>query len=204
MFFSLLFMFEIVKRGRRTYRHIVNCWSHCNWWQFAHWQEKGKDPQDLIFMTTHFFPFLNCRPQDSLGVTSALHFLNVLLSIFLCSEGYVKLEILVSTPEIARWLIFLKSFCAAHWIADTIPGRQCMASCFVVLKQVPDAMVYLNSIKVAEWSEMMSHLFYLITFHVSDWITILSHWYCLIYQTSNNKKYKTISGQCAGILQENG
>ena len=110
MFFSLLFMFEIVKRGLRTYRHIVNCWSHCNWWQFAHWQEKGKDPQDLIFMTSHFFPFLNCRPQDSLGVTSALHFLNVLLSIVLCSEGYVKLEILVLTPEIARWLIFLKSF----------------------------------------------------------------------------------------------
>ena len=32
--------------------------------------------------------------------------------------------------------------------ADTIPGRQSMASCFLVLKQFTDAMVYLNSIKV--------------------------------------------------------
>ena len=30
---------------------------------------------------------------------------------------------------------------------DTIPGRQCMASCFFLLKQFDDALVYLNSIK---------------------------------------------------------
>lgn len=30
---------------------------------------------------------------------------------------------------------------------DTIPGRQCMASCFFLLKQFDDVMVYLNSIK---------------------------------------------------------
>lgn len=30
---------------------------------------------------------------------------------------------------------------------DTIPGRQCMASCFFLLKQFDDVMVFLNSIK---------------------------------------------------------
>ena len=31
---------------------------------------------------------------------------------------------------------------------DTIPGRQCMASCFFLLKQFEDVLIYLNSIKV--------------------------------------------------------
>jgi intraflagellar transport protein 56 len=30
---------------------------------------------------------------------------------------------------------------------DTIPGRQCMASCFFLLKQFDDVLIYLNSIK---------------------------------------------------------
>jgi len=33
---------------------------------------------------------------------------------------------------------------------DTIPGRQCMASCFFLLKQFEDVLIYLNSVKV--WS----------------------------------------------------
>ena len=30
---------------------------------------------------------------------------------------------------------------------DTIPGRQCMASCFYLVKQFEDVMIYLTSIK---------------------------------------------------------
>lgn len=30
---------------------------------------------------------------------------------------------------------------------DTIPGRQCMASCFFLLKQFEDVLIYLNSVK---------------------------------------------------------
>ena len=30
---------------------------------------------------------------------------------------------------------------------DTIPGRQCMASCFFLLKQFDDVLIYLKSIK---------------------------------------------------------
>lgn len=30
---------------------------------------------------------------------------------------------------------------------DTIPGRQCMASCFFLLKNFEDVNIYLNSIK---------------------------------------------------------
>jgi hypothetical protein len=30
---------------------------------------------------------------------------------------------------------------------DTIPGRQCMASCFFLLKQFEDVLIYLKSIK---------------------------------------------------------
>jgi hypothetical protein len=33
-------------------------------------------------------------------------------------------------------------------ISDTIAGRQCMASCFFLLRQFEDVLVYLNSIKV--------------------------------------------------------
>lgn len=31
---------------------------------------------------------------------------------------------------------------------DTIPGRQCMASCFFLLKQFDDVNIYLSSVKV--------------------------------------------------------
>jgi len=31
--------------------------------------------------------------------------------------------------------------------SDTIPGRQCMAQCFYILKQFDDVLVYLRSIK---------------------------------------------------------
>lgn len=31
--------------------------------------------------------------------------------------------------------------------ADTIPGRQCMASCFFLMKQFDDVLLYLSSIK---------------------------------------------------------
>lgn len=30
---------------------------------------------------------------------------------------------------------------------DTIPGRQCMASCFFLLKQFDDVNIYLSSVK---------------------------------------------------------
>lgn len=33
-------------------------------------------------------------------------------------------------------------------LSDTIPGRQCMASCFFLLKQFEDVLIYLNSVKV--------------------------------------------------------
>ena len=39
-----------------------------------------------------------------------------------------------------------RDFCA-----DTIPGRQCMASCFFLLKQFQDVLIYLGSIKVIEF-----------------------------------------------------
>lgn len=32
---------------------------------------------------------------------------------------------------------------------DTIPGRQCMASCFFLLQQFDDVLIYLNSIKAS-------------------------------------------------------
>ena len=40
------------------------------------------------------------------------------------------------------------SVCLSH-PTDTIPGRQCMASCFFLLRQFEDVLVYLNSIKAS-------------------------------------------------------
>ena len=36
---------------------------------------------------------------------------------------------------------------------DTIPGRQCMASCFFLLRQFEDVLVYLNSIKAYSYND---------------------------------------------------
>lgn len=36
-----------------------------------------------------------------------------------------------------------------YWLLDTIPGRQCMASCFFLLRQFEDVLIYLNSVKVS-------------------------------------------------------
>ncbi len=36
---------------------------------------------------------------------------------------------------------------------DTIPGRQCMASCFFLLKQFEDVNIYLNSVKAYMYND---------------------------------------------------
>lgn len=41
---------------------------------------------------------------------------------------------------------------------DTIPGRQCMASCFFLLKQFEDVLIYLNSIKVIHYCRIIDSL----------------------------------------------
>lgn len=43
---------------------------------------------------------------------------------------------------------FCESMFAFPFPLDTIPGRQCMASCFFLLRQFEDVLIYLNSIKV--------------------------------------------------------
>nr|CAB3267331.1 tetratricopeptide repeat protein 26-like [Phallusia mammillata] len=43
---------------------------------------------------------------------------------------------------------------------DTIPGRQCMASCFFLLKQFDDVLIYLNSIKTYFYNEDMFNFNY--------------------------------------------
>ena len=47
--------------------------------------------------------------------------------------------------KIAQGLFQLVGASASE--CDTIPGRQCMASCFFLLKQFEDVLVYLKSIK---------------------------------------------------------
>ncbi|XP_013386716.1 intraflagellar transport protein 56-like isoform X1 [Lingula anatina] len=43
---------------------------------------------------------------------------------------------------------------------DTIPGRQCMASCFFLLKQFEDVLIYLNSIKSYFYNDDMFNFNY--------------------------------------------
>lgn len=40
---------------------------------------------------------------------------------------------------------------------DTIPGRQCMASCFFLLHQFDDVLIYLNSIKASKYQSTSSN-----------------------------------------------
>lgn len=52
-------------------------------------------------------------------------------------------------------------------LSDTIPGRQCMASCFFLLRQFDDVLVYLNSIKVKWFPQEMRLCCELIVFSQS-------------------------------------
>lgn len=52
-------------------------------------------------------------------------------------------------------IIFLQKHCkrvciTVFVLSDTIPGRQCMASCFFLLRQFEDVLIYLNSVKVRD------------------------------------------------------
>ena len=44
---------------------------------------------------------------------------------------------------------------------DTIPGRQCMASCFFLLKQFEDVNIYLNSVKAYMYNDGACVFFFL-------------------------------------------
>ncbi len=46
---------------------------------------------------------------------------------------------------------------------DTIPGRQCMASCFFLLRQFDDVLLYLNSVKVTPQPYKHTYLIYNLT-----------------------------------------
>ena len=50
---------------------------------------------------------------------------------------------------------------------DTIPGRQCMASCFFLLQQFEDVMVYLNSIKVCRACPLPLSFIFIISLSLS-------------------------------------
>lgn len=43
---------------------------------------------------------------------------------------------------------------------DTIPGRQCMASCFFLLKQFEDVLIYLNSVKAYSYNDSIFNFNY--------------------------------------------
>lgn len=55
---------------------------------------------------------------------------------------------------------FFESVFVFHSPLDTIPGRQCMASCFFLLRQFEDVLIYLNSIKVNVPSKVQMMSFY--------------------------------------------
>lgn len=48
-------------------------------------------------------------------------------------------------------LLYHTDYLELCFVSDTIPGRQCMASCFFLLKQFEDVLIYLNSIKVSSF-----------------------------------------------------
>lgn len=65
--------------------------------------------------------------------------------------------------------------CLTHfWLTDTIPGRQCMASCFFLLRQFEDVLIYLNSVKVSVALHKARVISYIPVKNHSD-ITVL--WY---------------------------
>uniref|UniRef100_A0A8C5S9I0 Intraflagellar transport protein 56 n=1 Tax=Laticauda laticaudata TaxID=8630 RepID=A0A8C5S9I0_LATLA len=58
---------------------------------------------------------------------------------------------------------------------DTIPGRQCMASCFFLLRQFDDVLIYLNSVKVSKNYNCLVYI------HVSLFISISKSDYVQTY-----------------------
>lgn len=60
-------------------------------------------------------------------------------------------QLVGSSPAECGMSNFFRSMCGdkeCKLLADTIPGRQCMASAFFLQKQFEEVIVYLNSIKV--------------------------------------------------------
>ena len=57
----------------------------------------------------------------------------------------------ISNPSVTAPSLQLVGGSASE--CDTIPGRQCMASCFFLLKQFEDVLIYLNSIKSYFYNE---------------------------------------------------
>merc|ERR1719502_1681115 len=53
----------------------------------------------------------------------------------------------MSRRRTSSWLSSIFSSLVAASECDTIPGRQCMASCFYLLRQFDDVLIYLDSIK---------------------------------------------------------
>lgn len=71
------------------------------------------------------------------------------------------------------------SACSFLCPLDTIPGRQCMASCFFLLRQFEDVLIYLNSIKVNVPNKVQTRCF--LWSHgrekaVNGWKAARSHW----------------------------
>ena len=54
---------------------------------------------------------------------------------------------------------YFQSVGASPSECDTIPGRQCMASCFYLLKQFDDVNIYLNSVKSYMSRFNQTHIF---------------------------------------------
>ena len=67
----------------------------------------------------------------------------LLTEAFVCSTFQTRFRDASVCPRVSSYW----SVCLFH-ISDTIPGRQCMSSCFFLLKQFEDVLIYLNSIKV--------------------------------------------------------
>ena len=107
---------------------------------------------------------------------------------------------------------------------DTIPGRQCMASCFFLLKQYEDVMVYLNSVKgymcnddvfnynlaqtkcaLGEYTEAEEALLLIQNEKYKNEYTYSSHLVkCCIYYYIKNRYYESKAKISLGSILKNG
>lgn len=68
-----------------------------------------------------------------------------------CNAAYGQLTDSRELLKLAQQLFQVVG--ASQSECDTIPGRQCMASCFFILKQFEDVLIYLNSVKAYSLSD---------------------------------------------------
>lgn len=156
---SLISSLPIFVRSSRSLTNSLEAWKQSNWERNGHidqWQkcitvgtvlifgQTTQTRQAMLWMPWAWMTLFSLPFPISLSLTVVYISLSAIVSaVFLLPCACVP-----SCIPYGLYTYWLCWGCRCEWLVDTIPGRQCMASCFFLLKQFQDVLIYLQSVKV--------------------------------------------------------